>query len=600
MPKIVDNYVLERKIGSGQFGEVFKGYNKITNVDIAIKSVKRELLKGKFHELLENEIKVLRSCNNDNIIKLYDLKKTQNNIYLILEYCNEGDLNNYLKTRKYITEDEAVEYLLQIINAFKTLVKSKIMHRDFKLANILKHNGNIKIADFGFSKLLGNDSKATTMLGSPLNMAPEILNGSEYDNKADIWSIGTVFYELLFGRSPFVAANMIDLLKNIKNKPLDIPRKINNISEVVEDILRKMLIVDPADRIEWEELFTHKINSYQEEKLKKELETTLKSSEFNLSLNMSRFYIKNNMVIAHPAEINKKEELNNYAIQVAREAVSNAQKPAGYQGVMIKRNTEREEEKGINENEGMKPQKQKSPEKNETLTDTETLRETLIRVCKRNSNRILHERNIYVFLASVAEDAMNSELKISEYVGFLLVKKLLILIEGLKVSLSTKINAFALDHWEHFTSTKDYMDIYQYISKEYDVFKVYFDQLFDRILPSLKNKNLKLDGELLLVLNNNLKDPNLEKFFKKILVEYLKLLIQQVVNTKFSSEDARAKWSHANRILDCMKLEEVFKFEDNNKMQFNFKIYYDETNRYDIETLIKLVESKMKDLKIMI
>ena len=78
------------------------------------------MLKGKFHELLENEIKVLRTCNNENIIKLYDLKKTANNFYLIIEYCNEGDLTgiycskllDYLKTRKYLTEDEAVEYLL--------------------------------------------------------------------------------------------------------------------------------------------------------------------------------------------------------------------------------------------------------------------------------------------------------------------------------------------------------------------------------------------------------------------------------------------------------------------------------------------------------
>ena len=92
------------------------------------------------------------------------------------------------------------------------------MHRDFKLANVLKHNGIIKLADFGFAKLLGNDNFATTMLGSPLNMAPEILDGREYNNKADIWSIGTCFYELLFGKPPFTAGNIIDLLKNIKNK----------------------------------------------------------------------------------------------------------------------------------------------------------------------------------------------------------------------------------------------------------------------------------------------------------------------------------------------------------------------------------------------
>jgi serine/threonine-protein kinase ULK/ATG1 len=73
-----------------------------------------------------------------------------------MEYCNEGDLADYLKARKMLSEDEAVEFLIQILNAFKTLVKHKIMHRDFKLANILKHDGELKIADFGFSKLLVN------------------------------------------------------------------------------------------------------------------------------------------------------------------------------------------------------------------------------------------------------------------------------------------------------------------------------------------------------------------------------------------------------------------------------------------------------------
>ena len=105
MPKIVENYVLERKIGSGQFGDVYKGYNRLNNQDVAVKVVQRKLIKGKkkysgkFNQLLENEIKVLRTCNNENIIKLYDIKKTANNFYLILEYCNEGDLNDYLKLK---------------------------------------------------------------------------------------------------------------------------------------------------------------------------------------------------------------------------------------------------------------------------------------------------------------------------------------------------------------------------------------------------------------------------------------------------------------------------------------------------------------------
>ena len=260
MVKVVDNYVLERVIGKGQFGEVYKGYNKVTGDDIAVKTVSRKNLKGKFYELLENEIKVLRSCNNPNIIKLYDIKKTKNNIYLVLEYCNEGDLMQFLKRKERLTEDEAIEFLVQILSAFKTLVKANIMHRDFKLPNILLHNGMIKIADFGFAKLLGNESFTNTMLGSPLNMAPEVLEGKEYNNRADIWSIGTCFYELLFGRPPFTAKNIVELLQNIKKKSLYFSKSIP-VSDVTKDVLLKMLVVDPKKRISWEELFDHKVKN---------------------------------------------------------------------------------------------------------------------------------------------------------------------------------------------------------------------------------------------------------------------------------------------------------------------------------------------------
>jgi serine/threonine-protein kinase ULK/ATG1 len=118
------------------------------------------------------------------------------------------------------------------------------MHRDFKLPNILKHKGIIKIADFGFSKILGEEAIASTMLGSPLNMAPEILGGKDYNNKADIWSIGTCFYEILFGKSPYTAKNIVELLQKIKSTPFKLPPN-SGVSAEVEDVLKKMLVFDP-------------------------------------------------------------------------------------------------------------------------------------------------------------------------------------------------------------------------------------------------------------------------------------------------------------------------------------------------------------------
>lgn len=157
---------------------------------------------------------MLKSCKNNNIIQLIDIKKTANNIYLVLEYCNEGDLMAYLKSKKKLPPEEALEYFVQILHAFQTLVKNKIMHRDFKLANVLKHEGTIKIADFGFAKLLGSeDQQVETILGSPLNMAPEVLDHQHYNSKADIWSIGVAFYELIFGKYYLVYVEFPILLR---------------------------------------------------------------------------------------------------------------------------------------------------------------------------------------------------------------------------------------------------------------------------------------------------------------------------------------------------------------------------------------------------
>jgi len=590
MPKQVDNYILERKIGAGQFGEVFKGFNKNTGQDVAVKVIRRDLLKGKFLELLENEIKVLKSCDNPNIMKLYDMKKTANNFYLITEYCNEGDLGDYLKQKKYLTEDEAVEYFLQILNGFKTLVKTNIMHRDFKLANILKHNGTVKIADFGFSKLLGKEGITGTMLGSPLNMAPEVLDGAMYNNKADIWSIGTVFYELLFGRPPFLASNMIELMKNIKQKKLDIPKKINNISPEAEDALRKMLTVDPHNRIDWDELFKHPITFYREEKIKKELEDTLKAHDLNLVLNISKFYINNNKVVQHVADINKKQDLNNYTREVAR-----GQKKEQYKGPIFNEDKNREDDEEKKREEPKSSQKGNETDNSDLadLTTQETMRESLIKTVKRNSNRILHERNKYVFLASVAEDAISKGLELSEYAGFVLVKKLLMMIDTLKVNLTNNVNMFKLEEWGHYVKTKEYRAILDYIKGEFDVFEVYYNCMYDRI-TNVKKVHPKIGVDFLGIVTKSLNDK-IDKVYYTTLKDYTDEILL-TLNKVNNPEEAKNLWLHADQIIDCMKLDERFIFEDSNKKQFNFRQFYEEIKNLDVDKISTRVKEKVKSI----
>lgn len=119
---------------------------------------------------------------------------------------------------------------------------------------------------------------------------------------------------------------MIDLVNNIKNKPLRFPREISNISEVTEDVIRRMLTVDPHKRIEWENLFSHPIVSYLENKMQKDLDDTMKETE-NLELNASKFYLKANIVVDHPHEIERNEKVNNYAYDVVYKKKSQGEIP---------------------------------------------------------------------------------------------------------------------------------------------------------------------------------------------------------------------------------------------------------------------------------
>lgn len=106
----------------------------------------------KLEELVQTEIKVLKQCKNENVIRFVDNFATEKTVFIAMEYCNGGDLEGYLEKKTRLTLDEATTFLKQIINGFKGLHEVKAMHRDFKLANVLLHEGVCKIADLGFAK----------------------------------------------------------------------------------------------------------------------------------------------------------------------------------------------------------------------------------------------------------------------------------------------------------------------------------------------------------------------------------------------------------------------------------------------------------------
>jgi serine/threonine-protein kinase ULK/ATG1 len=262
--KKVGNYLLVSKLGEGQFGTVFKATQQQTNEIFAVKTIAKKKINQnpKLRRLFDTEMAVMSKIKHPNILHLYEYLETTNNYYLVIDYCNNGDIENHVKKNQCLGEQESVYFLMQIMNGFKELHKHKIMHRDFKLANIFLNDDSVIIGDFGFAKS-GSDM-ATTKLGSPITMAPELLNGGShvrYTNKADLWSVGVCFYQMIFGKPPWNAMNIADLQHKVKTRSGDnlyIPNHPPTSKECKE-LLRALMTPNPVRRIEWYQFFNHKL-----------------------------------------------------------------------------------------------------------------------------------------------------------------------------------------------------------------------------------------------------------------------------------------------------------------------------------------------------
>jgi len=227
----------------------------------AIKCINKSKLEGNaiLNRLFQTEMNVMSKISHPNVMHLYEFMETAHNYYLVIQYCNNGDLESYLKKMGRLSEEEAVYFLMQIANGFQVLHKNKIMHRDVKLANLFLQDDQVVIGDFGFAKQ-GVDV-TRTKLGTPITMAPELLNstGGGYNSKADLWSIGVCFYQMLFGKPPFDAKSYDDLKDKVRNEsgnklrfPKDIP-----ISAECKHLLINLMQYDAQKRIEWKDFFNH-------------------------------------------------------------------------------------------------------------------------------------------------------------------------------------------------------------------------------------------------------------------------------------------------------------------------------------------------------
>ncbi|XP_045442466.1 serine/threonine-protein kinase ULK2 isoform X3 [Pipistrellus kuhlii] len=254
-------------VGHGAFAVVFRGrHRQKTDWEVAIKSINKKNL-SKSQILLGKEIKILKELQHENIVALYDVQELPNSVFLVMEYCNGGDLADYLQAKGTLSEDTIRVFLHQIAAAMRILHGKGIIHRDLKPQNILLSYANrrksgvsgirIKIADFGFARYLHSNMMAATLCGSPMYMAPEVIMSQHYDAKADLWSIGTVIYQCLVGKPPFQANSPQDLRMFYEKHRSLMPSIPRETSPYLANLLLGLLQKNQKDRMDFEAFFSH-------------------------------------------------------------------------------------------------------------------------------------------------------------------------------------------------------------------------------------------------------------------------------------------------------------------------------------------------------
>eukprot|EP00210_Caulerpa_lentillifera_P005787 g5533.t1 len=255
--RIIGEWRLERHIGSGSFSDVWKATHRRTQRFAAVKEINKGRITPTFSKCIRAELSFLQRSNHPNIVAFYEKIETGSHLFIIMEFCKDGDLESVMQ-KGPCDEVFTRQCMVQLAAGLQELRSMGLVHRDLKPPNLLLHDGVLKIADFGFARSLQPEKLADTLCGSPLYMAPEVLQLKKYDARADLWSVGVIMYEMLVGRTPFEGQTYVHLLKNIETTKVRIPKVIlKNTSRSCLDLMVRLLQREPNKRIDFESFFKH-------------------------------------------------------------------------------------------------------------------------------------------------------------------------------------------------------------------------------------------------------------------------------------------------------------------------------------------------------
>ena len=255
----IGNYLIKKTLGKGTFGKVKLAIYIPEKKKVAIKILEKRRIKEEDDIIrLKREFEMLSQFNHPNIITVSEIFESSEAYFTVMEFCEGGELYNYIVTNKYLSEEKSAFFYYQLISGLEYIHSLGIVHRDLKPENLLlTHEHILKIIDFGLSNYFKNDQikLLETPCGSPCYASPEMLSGNSYDGfKIDIWATGIILFAMLCGYLPFDDKNNNVLFQKILECKIKFPQKL---SVEAKDLLKKILVTNPDKRISIPEIKKH-------------------------------------------------------------------------------------------------------------------------------------------------------------------------------------------------------------------------------------------------------------------------------------------------------------------------------------------------------